>query len=237
MNSTPLVYKKEAGGNYTTHADLKKAAREGDGTAAYRLAKIFEETNEHKKAKKWANKGAELGHTESMYCLSQLCFKSNFDRTMYWLQEGANKHHEKCMITLGDYFRRGVVVPEDDDNTLILQSNQALARSWYQKASDEGNINAKIRLGNMDFKIREYGNALGWYRNAEEFGSGEAMARIGDHYRKGLGVEKNLDLARNYYNRAITAGYHDGKLGLEALDNKVKHLARGVFDFFNESSE
>ncbi len=235
MHSLTPVYDKKAESNRTI-CDLKKAAQVDDGSAAYQLAQKFIKTKESDKAENWANVGAELGHTESMHCLALLSFDSNFDRTMYWLEEGAKGHHQKCMITLGDYFLRGVI-SDSKNETIILPSNSVMARYWYKRASDEKNVDAKICLGNMDYKIGHYSEALQWYQKAEKLKSGEAMKRIGDLYRKGWGVTEDRDLARTYYERAITAGYKEGRLGLDALDHKIKHCVRGVLDFLFESSE
>lgn len=48
--------------------------------------------------------------------------------------------------------------------------------------------------------------ALVWTRQAAELGQSLAWNNLGNHYEKGLGVPRDLVLARQWYQRAADAG-------------------------------
>jgi len=229
-------------GNNQCNAELKKAAEAGDGSAAYRLAMFYLKTTEElSRALIWAEKGADLGNTKAMLLCAKLSFDDNIAKTCGWLKEGALRGNERCMLTLGDYNRRGV--NDKRSNTILIYPDLNRARLWYQSASNQGSVKAKVRLGDMEAKFSRYNEAMAWYKCASgsKLGSkkdrAKALSRIGDLYRKGLGVKANSDLARSHYQRALDGGYENAQKGLDAIDHKIKHLIKETWDFFHDSHE
>jgi hypothetical protein len=59
-----------------------------------------------------------------------------------------------------------------------------------------------------------YAEALRWYKSAAEQGSTPAQFRIGHFYAEGLGVPRDLAVARNWMNRAAAGGNPDARAWL-----------------------
>lgn len=84
----------------------------------------------------------------------------------------------------------------------------ALAREWFEKASEQGHVDAACRLaellqnglgGSVDIK-----RAISLYEQADAGGSASAAVDLGFIYFQGRKAEKNLDKARAYYERACS---------------------------------
>ncbi len=113
----------------------------------------------------------------------------------------AVKHLEEMLpetqYNLGLKYMEGREVPQDF----------ALAREWFLKASNQGNVNAMawyghlLRLGaggSLDIKT-----ALSFFEKAAEGGSAVAMVELGRLYRNGSIVKKDLKPAKELYEKAI----------------------------------
>ena len=86
----------------------------------------------------------------------------------------------------------------------------ALARAWFEKASEQGHVDATCRLaellqnglgGNVDIK-----RSISLYEQADAGGSASAAVDLGFIYFQGRKAEKDYDKARAYYERAC-AGF------------------------------
>jgi len=229
-------------GKNMCNAELKRAAEAGDGAAAFQLARFYMKTTEElDKALIWAEKGADLGNTKAMYLCAKLSFSENIVKTCGWLNEGAKRGDEKCMLALGDYNRKGVW--DKKRETFLVAPDLNRANTWYQLASNLGSVKAKIRLGDMAVKFSCYKDAMQWYKDASGSKPGsqkdkaKALCRIGDLFRKGLGVKANSDLARSHYQRALDGGYLKARAKLDAMDHKIKHFLKETWDYFCESEK
>jgi TPR repeat protein len=64
----------------------------------------------------------------------------------------------------------------------------------------------------------DYAKALEWNGKARAAGSLVAIANLGDYYKDGHGVSRDLKRAREFYQEAIDKGFAEAKAGIEALD-------------------
>ncbi len=55
-----------------------------------------------------------------------------------------------------------------------------------------------------------------WYQQAEE-GNANALFNLGQYFRKGIGVDRDLDQARQFYQRAAELGHPEAQLNLGTL--------------------
>ncbi|NGX57155.1 MAG: Secretory immunoglobulin A-binding protein EsiB [Chlamydiae bacterium] len=228
----PLWNKAEAINTLTaepTIYQLKKRTKKGDGAAAEMLRQIYVETNQPEKSKKWAKKGAELGVAESMFWHSCYVYEENFETSMYWLVKACDKNHIPSMIKMGDLFRDGVLWEEDNLYIHKMEADICKAICWYKNASDAGSILAKIRIGDAKLRSRNYASALKWYQRTEKSNSPPGIRKIGDLYRKGLGVPKDRGKAREYYGRAKELGNPSAKKALYSMDHPILSFFSSIF--------
>ena len=102
----------------------------------------------------------------------------------------------------------------------------ALAREWFEKAAEQGHVDAACRLaellqnglgGSVDIK-----RAISLYEQADAGGSASAAVDLGFIYFQGRKAEKDYDKARAYYERAC-AGFE------KTPDDEKWHAVYGYY--------
>jgi TPR repeat protein len=79
--------------------------------------------------------------------------------------------------------------------------------------------------------------ALRWFQKAREFGSGAACRNIGLLYEQGLGVEKNKNIAAEYYLEAQKKRYPKIKRDLDRLNLTTDYWFRLGNEYYLKSSK
>lgn len=114
-----------------------------------------------------------------------------------------------AMNNIGNFYLHGKGVEKDYD--------QAFA--WYQKATElSGNAAAECSLGmcyqyGYGTKI-DYEKARSFYELSAKQGLGLAYYRIGLLYEQGLGVAKDIRIAKQYFGEALHRGCREAALKL-----------------------
>ncbi len=108
------------------------------------------------------------------------------------------------------------------------------ARTWYEKAANNGHLVAKERLGDM-YRYglgveKDWSQAKIWYEKAANNGHIPSQFMMGELYRYGNGVKQNWNQAKFWYEKAanqdhgtaqFTLGYmYHGGLGVEQNNEK-----------------
>lgn len=123
-----------------------KAAAQGDKSAHYSLARMYETGDgiprDMSKAAQWYESAAELGHADAQICLSRMYLAGNgvqidaakaaqwLQKAVEWFQKEAAQGNSYAQKTLGDMYMQGNGVRQD----------VAKAMEWYQKASAQGGL-------------------------------------------------------------------------------------------------
>ena len=85
------------------------------------------------------------------------------------------------------------------------------ATQWFEKAANQGHLNAQFNLGNAYMNGRgveqSHERAVYWWRQAADNGSPSAQFNLAIQYYQGHGVEKDWDKAVLYFNRAANNGH------------------------------
>lgn len=121
----------------------------------------------------------------------------------------ANNGSTGAMNNIGNFFLHGKGVEKDYDK----------AFAWYQKATElSGNAAAECSLGmcyqyGYGTKI-DYEKARAFYEASAKQGQGLAYYRIGLLYEQGLGVAKDIRIAKQYFGEALDRGYREAALKL-----------------------
>lgn len=114
-----------------------------------------------------------------------------------------------AMNNIGNFFLHGKGVEKDYDK----------AFAWYQKAAElSGNAAAQCSLGmcyqyGYGTKV-DYEKARCFYALSAKQGLGLAHYRMGLLYEQGLGVAKDVRMAKQYFGEAMDRGYREAALKL-----------------------
>jgi len=151
---------------------LEEQSKNGDGTAAFRLARYFEfYISDINNALPWLRRAEELGHVEAAlplayyYCHSVQppCYKTAFEVYQKWAKRG----NADAMIAVGEMLEGGQGIPKD----------RAEAMKWYEKAARAGKV---FTMEKLSSKLLEDGNVFEAY----------IWAEVGSLRRKRVGPEK-----------------------------------------------
>jgi hypothetical protein len=107
-------------------------------------------------------------------------------------------------LDVGDWYRAGKGAPREPGQ---LAADYKQAAVWYQKAADQGNIQAQIHLADLyrDGRgvLRDMAQAVSWYRKAADQGDAGAQGSLGLLYSVGMGVPR--DDVEAYYWLSLAA--------------------------------
>jgi TPR repeat protein len=147
-----------------------------------------------------------------------------------WFEKRAAKNDTVAMVNLGELYRNGRGVPQDDAKAREWYEKAAAeyekAAAEYEKAAAEGDPDAMVNLGDLyhngvpqdDAKAREwYDKAREWYEKAAAKDNTLAMNYLGDLYKNGHGVPQDYAKAREWYEKAAAKGDANAKMALEQL--------------------
>ena len=198
----------------------KKAADSGDITAYGQLAIFY----------MFGGDGIEIDEVEALRLLKEGITKGNVECKFHMaiftlimgidtgLSEGdavellkevaGDKESEfasQAMMYLGEYYYRFADEPE-------------MAKEWYKKAVDAGEIQPMTSLGDIWlFCDEDVATATEWYEKAAEAGDGEAMYMLGlldSFYTYKPDDEKDYAKGKELMEKAIEAGYPEAGLQL-----------------------
>jgi TPR repeat protein len=120
---------------------------------------------------------------------------------------GSNVDTEKSLFWAEKAAAQGSAFFEYElGNKLYLGNNFDKAKEWYEKAANQGFIEAMASLGaifyNSDNKESNPYKAFEWYEKAAKLGNGRAQYVLGLMYENGKGVNKNIGMALDWYDKA-----------------------------------
>ncbi|MFX1736058.1 tetratricopeptide repeat protein [Paraburkholderia sp. A1RI_3L] len=82
----------------------------------------------------------------------------------------------------------------------------AQAEFWYRKAVDSGSAVSTLPAGYFYLRRKDYDKAREIFSIGMERDYAPSITRLGDLYVKGIGVERDYDIARALFNRASDLG-------------------------------
>ena len=94
------------------------------------------------------------------------------------------------------------------------------AESIREKA-EQGDKKAQTKLGNMYGEgkgvLKDYSEAVKWYRKAAEQGNARAQYNLGLSYQRGTGVNKSNEEAKKWFTKAAEQGHENSKKKLAEI--------------------
>jgi TPR repeat protein len=135
--------------------------------------------------------------------------------TAEWIQEAAELQSMWAMLKLADLY----------NDVLGEHHNPELARLWYEKATENGNSQAQVQLGQMCYHGSggevNFEKAFWCFSEAAKADVAEAYAPLARMYVGGKGVRRDFKLAKEWYQRAIDAG---GRNGIQNEYSAIRQL-------------
>ena len=139
---------------------------------------------------------------------------------------------DEAQIALAQRYRFGVDVPKDS----------AKAVEWFQKAAEQGNVQAQFSVGYM-YAAGENGfernltKAAEWYRKAAEGGHANAQANLGNMYMVGA---KDLPMALYWFQQAVDQGNaiaQNAMAGMYANGNGVPRDQQKAITLYQKAAD
>lgn len=177
------------------------AARNGDSIAQYTVAQSFIES--HQSANKklsliWLNRSVEQNNPEAQVMLGELYAAGNL------VEKDLNK--AKTLVNLAiaqEYvpaiYQMGEIARQEND--------LAAAKDWFTKAADMHYVPADVALAKLYLQENSpmYNVQTGFLKmlKAAQNGSVEAQQALAVMYKKGIGVEPDVNLEKAWQQRAI----------------------------------
>ena len=91
--------------------------------------------------------------------------------------------------------------------------NQAV--KWFEKAADQGDVQAQYSLGMMYLNEKDYKRAPYWFKQASNQGNAQAQYNLGMIYFNGEGVKKDYKRAAEWFSLSCNGGFKEACLMLK----------------------
>ena len=168
-----------------------------------------------KKEKERLQKLAEEGYDLAQYQLADIYKELDIDKAVKWYKKAANQGYVLAQHNLGTIYANGERVERD--------LNEAIR--WDEKAMEEqGFIPSQAALGFLYLKMEKYPEAFQLLKLPAEKGYVKSQALLADIYHSGDGIEKNLEKAFYWYQKAARQGYSHAQFILAGM----YYLGEGV---------
>ena len=106
-------------------------------------------------------------------------------------------------------------------NKVTIPRNDKWALFWYQRAAEQGHVDAQFQLAQMYYSAdeakRDYPKAAYWYLKAAKQNKPEAQYMIGLMYYFARGLKQDYQQARYWYQKSAEQGYVYAQLNLGAM--------------------
>lgn len=174
-----------------------------------------------KKAIDYLTKAAALGDSDAEVALGELFSNGNdveidYNKALYWNNEAVNHGNSEGMVNLALMYINGQGVSVDLEKSADL----------FKKAANLNNVMAMLQLGYYySGVLKEPRKAVEWFKKAADSGQPEAMYELSACYRNGLGTKQDEQLADDYLQKALDAGYvleNDGSDSVEKALGSVE---------------
>ena len=120
----------------------------------------------------------------------------------------ADKGDADAQFNLGQAYRLGRGVP----------INLAAAKTWFERAANQGHVDAQTTLGLLLFQNGDQPEGLKWLKKAADKGEPRAMLVFGTALVNGDGVTQDPPLGYAYVSGAASRGLEPAKDTLDQLD-------------------
>ncbi len=196
----------------------KKAALKGNDLAMVNLSFLLERVDhpDYDRIFYWLQKAASKGNAYGMLNLVGLYAEGrgvakNERKAFYWAKKAAEKGMPEAMSMVGSFYEQGIGVTQDRQQALF----------WYRKAAEKGDVKGMFSLGTFILLDKSGGmnkaEAVRWLKLAAEKGYSSAYHNLGYCYYNGVGVPKDIEMAKYWYQKAAEEGDEEAKKILQEI--------------------
>lgn len=210
-------------GKPTDISVTKAKAEQGDATAQYNLAVMYELGDgvfkNHEEALHWYKNAAEQGLANAQHNLALMYYHGkgtalNKQEAFSWFMRAANLGNSAAQYNVGMMYQLGDGVT----------ANGYEAQQWYRKAlsAGENNPHALYNLGLLYYTgegvAKNNQEAFSWFSQAAELGHTKAQFNLGAMYEQGdIGNMPQPAQAINWYQQAAQADHANAQFNLGRL--------------------
>ena len=210
---------------------MRSLASSGNAYANYELGSneyygYYAGYPRYDEAFKYLDKAASMDHASANYMIGNMFVrgllgnksKEELEKGYMYLEKSYNLGNIAASNMIGNMYLNGIYPLEKDVNKAI---------EYYKKASSNNYAYAYNNLGKIEENKGNYDEAFNYYLESANLGESWACNKIGEAYRIGV-VEKDMDKAYYYYDRAIKNNYHT--LCYYAYYNLAKYYYMNGYD-------
>ena len=103
---------------------------------------------------------------------------------------------------------------------------------WYQKAAEQGNTEALLRLAYLYYSgqgvTKDYTQAFQWWQKAATQGNADAQHNLGIMYAEGLGVAQDYTQAFQWFQKSAEQNNDGGQLGLGVMYENGQGVTKDI---------
>lgn len=221
-------------------AELMAAAAGGDADAAWTLAGQQED---EKEALSWILLAAGGGHAGAMYRLGMMyeegeTLPRNMAESVKWIRAAREAGSGEAANRLALHYAGGLT---DDEGGEMIPVDMEMAYTLFHEADAKGaaNINTLDWLAYLHYEEDDFEASVAYARRGMEMGSAYCINLLGNRYRKGEGVPRDIAEAVRLYKLAAEQGngasayrlaeiYRTGKVGDRNMAEAIAWYRRGA---------
>jgi len=196
----------------------RAAAEQGLSEAMYEMYLSYWNgkgvAKDREEGRKWLTQAAEAGLARAQYRLGDLCeldtstWRENLVEALYWYRRAADQDWPGAQLKLAEFYLRGTAVAQDEERALELM--RAAADQDYASAVRELALLYAQGIGKPrrreDQPLQLLMRVTQLQKPGEQSVSQWAYQDIVRRYQYGLGTEKDLITAAQWYCRGAVAG-------------------------------
>jgi TPR repeat protein len=165
------------------------------------------------KANEWYKKSADSGSAHGMYKLGMMYLLNNdLLKAFVEFTKSAELKNKEAMIQLGHMYEHGIGCEKD-----INKANE-----WYKKSADSGSAHGMYKVGMLYILNNDLHKAVLEFTKSAELKNKEAMFQLGHMYEHGIGCEKDINKAIEWYKKTADSGDARAMYKVALYYNKVE---------------
>ncbi len=175
----------------------KTRANQSSVTSQIYLARIYEKRKQEKEAEYWYLKAAQSGLPKALYYAGMFYFVDDSQKSLKYLQKAAKGGYI-------DAYSEIAALYEDDYDSNKRPSDLENAFKYYEKGIQFGDLSCMYGYGTLLLRTspndqNKCKTAFELLLKSASLGYDVSYSPVADCYAKGIGVDKNPQLAFQYY--------------------------------------